>query len=128
MAIGGNNIVTNVKADIDYAGITRIQGDASSTRILWIFSHTPNGNKRFSSNYRYRGLSTTENVALYRAKQSADVDLVLEPQFETEVRSYFFGIYKKTKVRVKGWGANIKGFKEGELPNGVVNFRKYGIF
>lgn len=128
MAIGGNNITTNVKADIDYDGVKKIQGSATTTRILWIFKHTPNGGKRITSNNRYRGLSTTENVALYRAKQSADVDIVLEPEFETQVKSYFFGIYKKTNVNVKGWGANIKGFKEGPEANDVVRFGKDGLF
>ena len=128
MAIGGNNITTNVKADIDYDGIKKVQGSASTTRVLWIFKHTPNGGKKISSNNRYRGLSTTENVALYRAKQSADVDLILEPEFETYTKSYFFGIYKKTEVKVKGWGANIKGFKEGPVPNNVVKFGSDGIF
>lgn len=128
MAIGGNNITTNVKAEIDYEGVKKIQGEASTTRVLWIFKHTPNGGKKIQSNNRYKGLNGTENVALYRAKQAADVDLILEPQFETQTKSYFFGIYKKTNVKVVGWGANIKGFKEGELPNNVANFGKSGIF
>lgn len=128
MAIGGNNITTTVKADIDYDGVKKIQGSASTTRVLWIFKHTPNGGKKISANNRYRGLNNTENVALYRAKQSADVDLVLEPQFETQTKSYFFGIYKKTDVKVVGWGANIKGFKDGSVTNDVVNFGKNGIF
>lgn len=128
MAIGGNNIVTNVKADIDYDGIKRIQGQATTTRVLWIFKHTPNGGKKITANNRYRGLNSTENVALFRAKQSADVDLVLEPEFETQTKSYFFGIYKKTDVKVKGWGANIKGFKEGPETNDVVQFGKNGLF
>lgn len=128
MAIGGNNITTNVKANIDYAGIKKIKGEASTTRVLWIFKHTPNGGKKISANNRYKGLSNTENVALYRAKTAADCDIVLEPQFETYTRSYFFGIYKKTEVKVKGWGANIKSFEEGNVPNDVVNFSSRGIF
>ncbi|MDD6889689.1 MAG: hypothetical protein PUD39_05465 [Bacteroidales bacterium] len=129
MAIGGNNITTNVKADIDYDGIKKIQGTASSTRILWIFKHTPNGGKEIKANNRYRGLSSTENVALFRAKQSADVDLILEPQFETQSKSYFFGIYKKTVVKATGWGANIKGFVEGPAmnTNTVENFGSNGL-
>lgn len=113
MAIGGNNIVTNVKADLDYQGAKKINGQATSTRVLWIFSHTPNGNKQLKSSNKYKGLNKTENVALYRAKKSADVDIVLEPEFETEVKSFFFGIFKKTKVTMTGWGINIKNFKEG---------------
>lgn len=130
MAIGTNNIVTNVKADLDYAGVKKIQGSATTNRILWIFSHTPNGNKQLKANNKYKGLGKTESVALYRAKKSADVDVVLEPEFETETHTYFLGIFKKTKVNVTGWGANIKGFKEGQEgeQNTLVNFAGPGIF
>lgn len=128
MAIGGNNITTNVKADIDYNGIKKIQGEASTTRVLWIFSHTPNGNKKLKANNRYKGINGTENVALYRAKKAGNVDLILEPEFETLTKSYFFGIYKKTNVTVNGWGANIKGFEEGTLSNDVVGFNRDGLF
>ena len=113
MAIGGNNIVTNVKADIDYDGVKKISGEATSHRILWIFSYTPNGSKKIKANNRYKGLNGTEGTALYRAKNSADVDLVLEPEFQTESKTYFLGIYKRTKVKATGWGANIKGFEDG---------------
>lgn len=124
MAVGGNNIVTNVKADIDYKNVKKISGSATTTRVLWIFSHTPNGNKQIKASNKYKGLGKTEAVALYRAKKGSDVDLVLEPQFETETKSYFFGIFKKTKVVMTGWGANIKGFSSGDNQeqNNTVEF------
>lgn len=123
MAIGGNNIVTTVKADLDYKGAKKINGAATTHRVLWIFSHTANGNKQLKSNNKYKGLNKTESVALYRAKTAGDVDVVLEPEFETEVKSYFFGIYKKTDVKMKGWGVNIKGFSDGTpMQNQVENF------
>lgn len=123
MAIGGNNIVTNVKADLDYKGVKKINGNATTHRVLWIFSHTANGNKQLKSNNKYKGLNKTESVALYRAKVAGDVDMVLEPEFETEVKSYFFGIYKKTDVKMTGWGANIKGFSDGTpMQNHVESF------
>lgn len=122
MGIAGNNIVTNVKADLDYNNVKKIKGSATTNRILWIFNHTVNGNKKLSTNNRYKGLSQTESVALYRAKTAADVDVVLEPQFEVETKSYFFGIYKRTQVNVVGWGANIKSFKDGSHSNNVERF------
>lgn len=113
MAIGSNNIVTSVKADLDYANVKKIQGSATTHRVLWIFKHTVNGSKQLKSNNKYKGLNRTESTALYRAKAAADVDVILEPQFETETKSYFFGIYKRTKVKATGWGTNIKSFKDG---------------
>lgn len=123
MAVGSNNIITNVKADLDYAGIKKINGEATTHRVLWIFGHTPGGNKQLTANNKYKGLNKAERTALYRAKNAGDVDMVLEPEFDTETKSYFFGIYKKTKVRVKAWGANIKGFQDGTpVTNETVNF------
>lgn len=123
LAIGGNNIITSVKADIDYDGIKKIQGKATTHRVLWIFNHTVNGAKTVKSNNLYKGLNKSESTALYRAKNAADVDIVLEPQFETEVKTYFFGIYKRTDVKLTGWGANIKGFRENpSYINGNVPF------
>lgn len=107
---------------MDYDNVKKIKGSATTKRVLWIFNHTTNGNKKLSTSNRYKGLSKTESVALYRAKTAADVDLVLEPQFEVETKSYFFGIYKRTQVNVVGWGANIKSFKEGPQSNNVSSF------
>lgn len=129
MAIGGNNIITNVKADIDYKGVKKVKGSATTHRVLWIFKHTANGNKQLKSNNKYKGIGGTEAVALYRAKAAADVDMILEPEFETETKSYFFGIYKKTVVNMTGWGANIKGFSDGHpVQNENVSFGSSGLF
>ena len=122
MGIGGNNIVTSVKANIDYQNIKKIKGSATTNRILWLFTYTVNGSKKLSTNNRYKGLTPTESIALFRAKNTADVDIVLEPQFEEEVKSYLFGIYKRTNVNVTGWGANIKNFVDGNATNGVEPF------
>lgn len=119
MALAGNSINTHIKADIDFEHIKRIKGGATTTRVLWIFNHTTNGNKKLTANNKYKGLSEGESIALYRAKTAADVDVVLEPQFDVETKSYFFGIYKRTKVNVVGWGANIKGFSED--PSSITN-------
>ena len=113
MAIGSNNIITNVKADLDYNNVKKIQGEATVNRILWIFKHTPKGSAQLQANNKYKGLNATQSTALYRAKTEAGVDVVLEPEFTTQSKSYFLGIFKKTKVTCTGWGVNIKGFQDG---------------
>ena len=113
MAIGSNNIITNVKADLDYDHVQKIQGEATINRILWIFKQTPKGAAQLQANNKYKGLNATQSTALYRAKTEAGVDVVLEPEFTTQTKSYFLGIFKKTKVTCTGWGVNIKGFQDG---------------
>lgn len=119
MGIGGNSINTYVAADIDYANAKKVTGSVNTRTVLWFIQLERNGNKALKSVNRYRSLNKKEAQALYRAKQEGDVDMILEPEFETEKHSWFFGIYKKSKTRVDGWGVNIKGLKEDN--HGVLN-------
>ena len=128
MAIGSNNIITNVKADLDYNNVKKISGEATINRILWIFKHTPKGDAKLTANNKYKGLNATQSTALYRAKTEAGVDVILEPEFVTESKSYFLGIFKKTKVKCTGWGVNIKGFQDGTPAENIQVDYNTGIF
>lgn len=119
MGIGGNSINTYVAADIDYANAKKVTGSVNTRTVLGFIQLERNGNKVLKSSNRYRSLSKKEAQALYRAKQDADVDIILEPEFETEKHSWFFGLYRTSKTRVDGWGVNIKGIKEDN--HGVLN-------
>ena len=57
------------------------------------------------------GLKLCGAQFLYRAKENANVDIILEPEFETEKHSWFLGLYRTSSTKVKGWGVNIKGIK-----------------
>lgn len=124
MAIGGNNINTYVEADLDYDNAKKVSAEVESKTLLGFISLTRNGNKTVKSNNRYKGLSKSEAQALYRAKTNADVDMILEPEFENESHSWFFGAYKTKKTVVKGWGINVKGIKEDTrgIGNGTTTF------
>lgn len=111
MSIKGNNINTYVAADLDYDGAKKVEGVVETKTILGI-PMIRNGKKTLENTNRYRGLSKIEKQALYRAKQNGNVDLILEPEFETEKHSYFFGAYRTARTVVKGWGVNVKGIKE----------------
>lgn len=119
MSIGGNSINIYVAADIDYANAKKVAGSVNTRTVLWFIQLERNGNKTLKSVNRYRGLSKAEAQALYRAKQDADVDMILEPEFDKEKHSWFFGLYKTSSTKVKGWGVNIKGIKEDN--HGVLN-------
>lgn len=127
MAIGGNSINTNVAASLDYKNVKRIEGTVE-TQTLFGFNLIRNENKTLKNNNRYRGLNKRESQALYKAKTTANVDIVLEPEFVTEKHSWFFGVYKTTKTKVKGWGINIKKFREGGTTNDNVPFGSSSLF
>ncbi len=112
MGIGGTNINTYVEADLDYANAKKVQASVNTATLLGFIQLERNGNKTLKSANRYRGLNKREAQALYRAKENADVDIILEPEFETEKHSWFFGAYKTSSTKVKGWGVNIKGIKQ----------------
>ncbi len=117
MGIHSNSINTYVAADLDYANAKRVEGTVEKKTLFWFIPLVKNGNKTLQSSNRYTNFNKTERQALYRAKSSSDVDIILEPEFETEKHSWFFGIFKKSTVKVKGWGINLKGIKEDESHN-----------
>lgn len=111
MGINSNSIKTYVEADLDYANAKKVEGTVETSSFLGI-PLVHNGCKLLKSSNRYKGLDKREAQALYRAKESSNVDIILEPEFEKEKHSYFFGAYKTSTIKVKGWGVNIKGIKK----------------
>ena len=116
VAIGGNNINTHIAAEFDYKNARPIEASVKSTLFLGLDLNFNKNNTCVSGN-RYKGLSKSESQALYKAIENSDIDIVVEPRFETETHSWFFGIIKTKKVTVKGWGLNITGFKEDNQIN-----------
>ena len=121
MGFGGNGINTYVSAELDYANAKKVQASVNTRTILGFIQLERNGNKVLKKK--------AERQALYRAKENADVDIILDPEFEVEKHSYFFGFYRTKFVKVKGWGINVKGIKDDPHgnPNVVTSFGG-GIF
>ncbi len=119
MGVQSNNINTYVAADLDYANAKKVEATIDTKTVLWFIPLVKNGNKTLKSSNRYNSMTKLESQALYRAKENANVDLIIEPEFEKETHSWFFGIYKTAATKVKGWGVNIKGIKEDQ--HGVIN-------
>ena len=111
LGFDGNRIYTYVEADIDYASAKRVTGTVEASHVFGI-STIRNGNKTLRSSNHYKGLSKREAQALYKAKVSSGVDLILDPEFECEKHRYFFGLINNSKTTVRGWGVMLKGIKE----------------
>lgn len=119
MGVQSNNVNTYVAADFDYANAKRIEGSVQRKTLFGFIPLVKNGKRYYTASNRYRGLSKVEQQALYRAKEDGNVDVVMEPNFETESHSYLFGLFTVTKTKVSAWGMNYKGLKED--PHGNVN-------
>lgn len=108
----GSNLNTYVEADIDYASAKKVEATVNTATLLGFIQLERNGNKTLRSANRYKGLTKRQSQALYRAKDNSGVDIILEPEFESEKHSWFFGAYRTSRTKVKGWGVNVKGIKE----------------
>lgn len=118
----GNNLNTYVEADIDYASAKKVEATVNTATLLGFIQLERNGNKTLRSANRYKGLTKRQSQALYRAKQNSGVDIILEPEFESEKHSWLFGVYRTSKTKVKGWGVNVRGIKEDKHQNVTPNF------
>lgn len=110
MSVGGTSVNTYVAADLDLENAKPVTATVETKTVLGFIPLVKNGNKTLKSVNRYKGLSKRESQALYRAKEAAGVDVILEPEFEKEKHCWFFGAYRTSKTVVKGWGVKVKGF------------------
>lgn len=110
-AISSNEISTYAEADIDYASAKKVSATIETSHIFGIPTIS-NGNKTLKSSNRYGGLSKREAQALYKAKKDSGFDMILDPEFEVEKHSWFFGAVRNSKTTVTGWGVKIKGIKD----------------
>ena len=121
LGIGGNNINTYITAELDYDNAKPIEATIEQKTLFGI-NLVFNRNKTTVSSNRYKGLTKSQGQALYKAIENANVDIVVEPRFETETHKWFFGAYKTKKVKVKGWGLKIKRIKEDKHGNVNDNY------
>ncbi len=119
MGVQSNNVNTYIAADFDYSNAKRVEGAVKSKTLFGIFQLVKNGKRYYTASNHYRGLSKSEQQALYRAKETGNVDVIMEPNFETESHSYLFGLLRTAKTKVSAWGLNYKGLKED--PHGNIN-------
>lgn len=128
MGIANNAINTYVAADLDYKGAKKVSGELETKTLFGFISLSRNGDKQLTNTTRYKTLSKAERQALYRAKVNNNVDIIMEPEFQVEKHSWFFGAYKTRKVVVEGWGVNMKGIKEDtNHKNDSGDFNESGI-
>ena len=125
-AIGGNSINTYISAELDYDNAKPIEAVIETTHVLGLDLKF-NKNKKFVSSNRYKGLNKRESQALYKAIEENNVDIVVEPRFEVETHSWFLGIIRTSKIKVKGWGLNIKRIKEDNGLNSNMPFPSSAI-
>ena len=103
-----------IKAEMDFNLQQKSTGKASAWYVLGFLKVA--GDSKYSE---VKGSETTvgllgdrvakvKSAAIYNALGGSDYDMLVNPQYDTEAKSYLFGLIKGYKVMVKGYGAKIK--------------------
>jgi hypothetical protein len=103
-----------IKAEMDFNLEQKSTGKASAWYVLWFWKVSGDnkfaevkGSETRSSLFGGR-IARVKSAAIYNALGKADYDLLVNPQYDSEIKSYLFGLIKGYKVNVKGYGAKIK--------------------
>ncbi|RYZ94594.1 MAG: hypothetical protein EOP11_26175 [Proteobacteria bacterium] len=105
-------IETKLKADITVDMNKKLKGVASGTTLFGILEisgpdHFADGVFASSSNFlgMGSGVSSLQAAAAYNAVKSGNADVIVNPQYVIEKKSYI--LYSKTTVMVTGYAGTI---------------------
>jgi hypothetical protein len=109
------------KADFDI-NKQQVEATASSHYLFWFWRIA--GDTKFTeakdaglNNSIFGGrVDKVKSAALYKALEKSDADMLLTPRYDTQTKSYLFGLFKTYKVKVKGYNAKIKDIHQIEVP------------
>jgi len=109
------------KADLDI-NKQQVEASASSTYLFGFWKIA--GDSKFMeakeagfSNSIFGGrVDKVKSAAMYKALEKSDADLLLTPRYDTQTKSYLFGLFKTYKVKVKGYNAKIKDIHQIDVP------------
>lgn len=110
-----------IKADIDI-NKNRIEASANSTYLFGIWRIS--GDNKFTEaenaglhNSVFGGrVDKVKSAAMYKALQQTDADMLITPKYDTETKSYIFGLIKTYNVKVSGYNAKIKDLQQLDFP------------
>lgn len=86
--------------------------EANSTRTT-LFGFRIKGDKKFAeTGFMSSNLAKAKSAAMYKAIEQGNYDIIAAPKYKYESHSWFFGMVKKYKVVLNGYGATIKDIKQ----------------
>jgi len=101
-----------IKAELDFNVAQKSTGKATAVYILGCKIA---GDRKFAE---VKGLEAKsifggrvakiKTAAIYNALDKTDYDMLINPQYDSEIKTYLFGAFKSYNVDVKGYGAKIK--------------------
>jgi hypothetical protein len=116
------HVKSNLSADVEVDMSKKIQGLASATK--WLFLFTATGPNQYADGVAFNadgsnsggifGPGIVEEVkaaAVYNAVTSGKAEIIVAPQYIMKTKSVFLGFYKEISVQVSGYAGRIKTIK-----------------
>lgn len=110
-----------LKADLDISE-EKVEAKASSSYIFGFWRVA--GDNKFTeakdaglSNSIFGGrIDKVKSAAMYKALEQSDADMLITPRYDTETKSFLFGLFQIYRVKVSGYNAKIKDLHQIEAP------------
>jgi hypothetical protein len=101
-----------------FLGLIKLSGDNKYSDVKGI--NIQNGNSGLLGGLLSFGKSFSKSekvksAAVYNAIKDSDVDIIINPQFETQTTPILFGLFKTYKVKVKAYDGKIKDIYQEKL-------------
>jgi hypothetical protein len=114
-----------IKAEFNFNLNEKKSGKASAWYLLnfWKvagdnkFSEVRGG--EFKTSVFGNRIAKVKSAAVYNALKVGNADMIVAPQYDTEIKSYLFGFLKSYKVDVKGYEATIKNLYQKKVEEQV---------
>lgn len=114
-----------IKAEFDFNLQEKKTGKASAW-YLFNFWKVAGSSKfseirgaEFRSSLLGNRIAKVKSAAVYDALNGSNSDMIVAPQYDSETKSYLFGLVKSYKVTVKGYEATIKKLYQKKVEEDV---------
>ena len=111
-----------IRADLDFNTSDKIEG---TVHVGYLFGVKVSGGREYAevlstnnskSIFGLRG-KRIRSMAMAKALEGSDYDMIINPQYETKRNRILFGLWTRYTVTVKGYGKRAKNFKQTDNPS-----------
>ncbi len=106
-----------IRADLDFNTSDKIEG---TVHVGYLFGVKVSGGREYAevlstnnskSIFGLRG-KRIRSMAMAKALEGSDYDMIINPQYETKRNRILFGLWTRYTVTVKGYGKKVNSFKK----------------
>lgn len=111
-----------IRADLNFNTSEKLEG---TVRVGYLFGIKVSGGRKYAevlttnnskSIFGLRG-KRIRSMAMAKALEGTDYDMVINPQYETKRKRVLFGLWTRYTVTVKGYGAKVSRLYQADEPS-----------